>query len=60
MTAKELVRQALDDLPDDATIDTVIERLYFLHKLQRSLAQADAGEKRPHDEVMRRAAQWSQ
>jgi hypothetical protein len=55
MTAKELVRHALDDLPDDTTIEAVIERLLFLYKLQRSLAQADAGEKSPHDEVMRRA-----
>jgi hypothetical protein len=53
MTAKQLVHQALDSLPDDATIEDVIERLYFLHRLQKSIAQADAGEKIPHEDVMR-------
>ena len=59
MTTKDLLRQVLDDMPDDATIEAVIERLYFLHKLQQLLAQADAGEKAPHNEVMHRAVQWS-
>jgi hypothetical protein len=58
MTTKQLVQRVVKDLPDDATIEDVIERLYFLHNLQRSIAQADAGETIPHEDVMRQMDEW--
>ncbi len=53
-TVRERILQALQDLPPDATFDDAIERLVFLAKIDAGLAELDAGEGIPHDEVKRR------
>jgi len=45
---KEKILEAVRQLPDDATFEDAIERLYFLSKIECGLAQADAGETLPH------------
>ena len=46
--------EAIRELPADATVEEVIERLVFLAKIEEGLAQLDRGEGVPHDEVKRR------
>lgn len=58
MTSKELVLQALADLPDDATIEDAIDRLYFLAKLRRRLAEIDSVETFTQDEAKQQMARW--
>lgn len=58
MTTKELVFQALADLPDDAPIEDAIERLYFLAKLRRRLDTIDAAQTFTQDEAKARMARW--
>ena len=53
-TAKQLARQAVEQLPDDATIEDVMERLYFLTKVKRGRADARTGRVMSHEEVGRR------
>ena len=53
-TARERILEALQDLPDDATLDDAIERLIFLAKIDAGLAELDAGRGIPHEEVKRR------
>ena len=53
-TARERILEALQDLPDDATFDDAIERLVFLAKIDAGLAELDAGQGIPHEEVKRR------
>ena len=53
-TIRERILEALQDLPDDATFDDAIERLVFLAKIDAGLAELDAGEGIPHEEVTRR------
>jgi hypothetical protein len=53
-TVRERILQALENLPPDATFDDAIERLVFLAKIDAGLAELDAGEGVPHDEVKRR------
>ncbi len=53
-TTRERILDALQDLPDDATFDDAIERLLFLAKIDAGLAELDAGDGIPHDEVKRR------
>jgi predicted transcriptional regulator len=48
----EIVR-AIQDLPEDATVEDAMERLYFLAKIERGLEQAD-GESIPHEEIKAR------
>ena len=51
--AKQLLREAVDHVPEDATIEDVMERLYFLAKLARGLEAADRGEVISHGDVER-------
>lgn len=52
-SAKQMIVDAVQRLPDDATIEDAMERLYFLQKIERGLADADAGRVIPHEEVLR-------
>jgi len=47
----------MDTLPADATIEDAIERLVFLAKVERGLAQVTAGQGIPHDEIVKRFSQ---
>ena len=53
-SAKQMALRALEQLPEDATLDDAMERLYFLTKVERGLADADAGRVVPHAEVLAR------
>ena len=50
-SAKKKAIEALEQLPADATIEDAMERLYFLAKVERGLADADAGRLVKHDDV---------
>ncbi len=43
-TAKQRAIEALQTLPDDATIDDAIERLCLIAKIDEGLRQSDAGQ----------------
>lgn len=45
----EIVR-AIQDLPDDATVEDAMERLYFLAKIERGLEQSES-ETISHEEI---------
>jgi predicted transcriptional regulator len=51
---KQRVIEAVQQLPADATVEDAMERLYFLAKIERGIADAEAGRVLPHDEVKRR------
>jgi predicted transcriptional regulator len=53
-SSKERILEALRTLPPDATVDDAIERLVFMAKVEEGLAQLDAGQSVPHEEVKRR------
>ena len=50
-TAKQRALDAIKKLPDDASLEDLIERLCFLSKLEEGLQQSDAGEVVPHEKV---------
>lgn len=50
---KQKILAALSDLADDASIEEAIERLHVLAKIERGLAQLDAGQFVEHEEVKR-------
>lgn len=54
---KQRILDALDGLSDDASVEEAMERLYFLAKVERGVAQLDAGQSLSHEEVMRRIGQ---
>jgi hypothetical protein len=42
-SAKEVVREVLDSLPNDCTLDDIRYRLYLRQKLERSARDIDEG-----------------
>lgn len=53
-TVKQRILQAIEQLPDDSTLEDAIERLCFLAKVEEGLRQSEAGETVSHDEAKRR------
>jgi predicted transcriptional regulator len=51
---RDRILAALQDLPEDASFDEAIERLVLLAKVEAGLAELDAGEGIPHEEVKQR------
>ena len=52
-SAKQKILQAVERLPDDATLEDAIERLCFLSKVEEGLRQSSAGETVPHQDAVR-------
>ena len=53
-SAKKLLQEALDTLPEDATVEEAMERLLFLAKIEQGIAQADSGRTLSHEAVRNR------
>lgn len=53
-TAKQLALRALEQLPEDATLEDAMERLYLLEKIERGRADVQAGRVVSHEEVVSR------
>lgn len=51
---RDRIIELLRELPADATIDDAIEKLLFVARIERGIAELDAGQGVPHDEVKRR------
>lgn len=58
MSDKEIALDTIQRLPDDATLDTIAQRLDFLAALSKGLDQIDRGETIPHEDVKRQLATW--
>ena len=56
METKQQILKAIEDLPDDATVEDALERLYLLYKVERGLGQADRGELISEQEARQRMA----
>jgi hypothetical protein len=52
--AKSEIVRAIQELPEDATVEDAMERLYFLAKVERGLEQAESAESISHDEIKAR------
>lgn len=53
VNTKQLLREAVERLPEDATVEDAMDRLYFLSKVARGLEAADRGEVVIHEEARR-------
>jgi predicted transcriptional regulator len=50
---KQRILEAVQRLPADASFEDVMERLYFLYKVEQGLADVEAGRVVPHEDVKR-------
>ena len=55
---KEQIIKLIQELPEEATVEDAMERLYLLYKVERGMSQADAGQKVSQEEARRRMARW--
>jgi hypothetical protein len=55
---KQQIIKAIEELPDDAQIEDVLDRLYLLFKVEKGMDQARRGELIAHEEVRQRMAKW--
>lgn len=57
-TEKEVIVNAVQSLPEDASFEEAMERLYLLSKVERGLKQADEGQTISHEEAIKRLDKW--
>lgn len=50
-SVKQKIMETVEHLPDDATVEDAMERLYFLAKIERGLEQSEAGLGLSHEDV---------
>ena len=58
MTAKRLVLDTVERLPDDVSLEEITKRLEVLAALQKGLDSLDRGEGKSIDEVEKLMASW--
>lgn len=57
-TAKDEVRELLDGIPDDASLEDIQYHIYVRQKVARGRQAARAGDVVSSEEVERRLARW--
>ena len=57
-STKEQMIQLIEKLPADATVEDAMEHLYLLGKVERGIAEADAGQKISQEEARRQMERW--
>jgi predicted transcriptional regulator len=57
-TAKDEVREMLENLPDDASLEDIQYHIYVRQKVQKGLEAAREGRTLPHEEAVRRMSRW--
>ena len=57
-SVKRQILKAIQDLPDDATVESAMERLYVLYKIEQGIEQADRGQVISQEEARQRMEQW--
>jgi hypothetical protein len=55
---KQQILKAVEELPDDASVEDAIDRLYLLYKIEKGLRQADRSELISQEEARQRMARW--
>ena len=57
--SKDIILQTVDALPDEVELDTLLERLVFVAKVEEGLRQSEAGQTVAHDDVKKIIKTWS-
>ena len=57
-TLKQKVLESIEKLPQDASLDDIIGRIYVIHKIEVGLKQSRQNDVVDHEEVLRRIDKW--
>tara|TARA_Y100000031_G_C8024130_1_gene294000 strand:+ start:144 stop:335 length:192 start_codon:yes stop_codon:yes gene_type:complete len=55
---KSKMESVIRDLPESASIEDAMEKLFFLYKIEKGIEQADAGLTVSHEEAKQRLGKW--
>ena len=58
MSTKQEILNAIADLPEQASVQDALDRLYLLYKVDQGIKQADAGQLISQEEACSRMAKW--
>ena len=58
MTTKESVLRAIGELPDDASLEEILDAVLLRLKVERGRRQIREGQGASHEEVRERLAKW--
>ncbi len=58
MTDKERAIESIQRLPESASLEDIMAELYFRQKVERGLADLQAGRTVSHDEAKQRLSKW--
>ena len=58
MITKEQIKNTLDSLPDNVTVEQVIEHLIFLDKVQKGLDDSENGGTNTVNEAKQKLKKW--
>ena len=57
-TARDRVLRIIEEMPSDASLDDVMERVYILQKVERGRQQIAAGQGVPHTDARQQMKRW--
>tara|TARA_B100000315_G_scaffold27706_1_gene23667 strand:+ start:1790 stop:1972 length:183 start_codon:yes stop_codon:yes gene_type:complete len=55
---KQQILKVMQELPNDASVEDALDRLYLLYKIEKGLRQADHGDLITQEEARLRMAKW--
>lgn len=58
MSRKELVIEAIQELPDDASMEQIADRVGFIAAIQKGIDDIESEEVVSHEEVKKQLAAW--
>lgn len=58
MLTKELVNSQIKEMPEEFTLDELIERLIIVEKVSRSLKEVEQGKTISEEELDKKMAKW--
>ena len=57
-TLKSKMESLIRELPENASIEDAMEKLFLLYKIEKGIEQADAGLTVPHEVAKQRLRKW--
>jgi predicted transcriptional regulator len=58
INSKEIILNAVQELPDNAGFEEAIEKLYLMSKIKKGITQADQGQTISHEEALQKFSKW--
>ncbi len=58
ISLKQKVIDSLEKLPENASLDDIMERIYFIHKIEVGLNQSEQDDVISHEEVLKKIEKW--